>query len=209
MKIRHIYLETDRLSELKAFYRSLFPVIEEGKTHFTLLAGDTAMTFTLAGGHAFYHFAFGLTEEKYRRTVQLLDESISRLQGKNGEEEFMSGQWKRKQVYYRDPAGNLIEVMRHPGRPGLLEIGLPVRNVPDFIEEVTKHIPTSYSAESEMFAFLGDGNGVLVVTKEGRPWFPAGIPSEIHSIILKIETGIEEQIGRLSFPGLPYTILLT
>jgi catechol 2,3-dioxygenase-like lactoylglutathione lyase family enzyme len=96
-------------------------------------------------------------------------------------------------VYFRDPEDNVVELIARPAAHpelSLAEVGLPVEDVPDAVETLERELGLqAYDDTSESFAPLGDDDGLLIVVRVGRGWFPVGVPAGDSPIEVTIEGG--------------------
>jgi hypothetical protein len=117
-----------------------------------------------------HHFAFHVAE---------LDAWRDRLDV--GEEHDFSSWGAARAVYFRDPEENVVELITRPQeRPELTlaEVGLPVADVPGAVAALQRELDVPvYDEWDENFAPLGDDEGLLIVVRVGRGWFPVGVPS--------------------------------
>ena len=104
-------------------------------------------------------------------------------------------------VYFRDPEQNIVEVLARPEpRPELTiaEVGLPVEDVRAAVEALAKLEIEPYRDWDDAFAPLGDADGLLIVVRVGRGWFPYGVPAGTAAIRVTV-TGVGT--GELAVPG--------
>jgi catechol-2,3-dioxygenase len=84
-------------------------------------------------------------------------------------------------AYFRDPEDNVVELIARPhARPelALAEVGLPVDDVTAAADALERELGLHpYRDGDESFAPLGDDDGLLIVVRVGRDWFPVGVPS--------------------------------
>ena len=95
--------------------------------------------------------------------------------------------WNAHAVYFRDPAGNIVEVIaRHDlptGKSGpfdihddllwLSEIGLVVDSAAGTMIDLERRLGLpAYIGVDDGFAPIGDEEGLLIVVETGRPWMP-------------------------------------
>jgi hypothetical protein len=129
---------------------------------------------TLGAGPSFvpgettpHHFAFHVADLEPWKTR--LDVS----------EEYDFSSWGG--VYFRDPQENVVELIARPqARPelALAEVGLPVEDVAVAVDTLERELGLQpYDDWDEKFAPLGDDDGLLIVVRVGRAWFPVGVPS--------------------------------
>lgn len=186
------------LEELKRFYTTVLqlPLRDDEADAFTVEVGATLLAFRRqneSDRKPFYHFAFGISEKGFDPCYQRLKAQGCTLTNKDGEEVDTSYMWKGRQVYFEDPEGNIGEVLAFPADSDALwlsvqEMGLPVENVKDAAKQLSA-IPSEYAQESESFSFYGDQQGVFVLVKKARPWYPTDRPATIHPIEIEVESG--------------------
>jgi len=117
-----------------------------------------------------HHFAFHVADlEPWKRRLDV------------SEEHDFSSWGGARAVYFRDPQENVVELIARPQvRPelALAEVGLPVDDVPAAVEALERELGLRpYDDWDENFAPLGDDDGLLIVVRVGRGWFPVGVPS--------------------------------
>jgi hypothetical protein len=103
-------------------------------------------------------------------------------------------------VYFRDPEENVVELIARPkARPELTlaEVGLPVDDVAATVEALGELGLRPYDDWNESFAPLGDDDGLLIVVRVGRGWFPVGALSGPAPI----EVRIQGARGEVALPG--------
>jgi catechol 2,3-dioxygenase-like lactoylglutathione lyase family enzyme len=153
----------------------------------TLGAGPTFV----AGEPTPHHFAFHVAD---------LDAWRDRL---DVSEEYDFSSWGgARSVYFRDPEGNVGELIARPrahAELSLAEVGLPVEDVAAAVESLRRELGVpAYRDSTEDFAPLGDEEGLFIVVRIGRGWFPAGVPAGAAAIDATI-AGARE--GTLTVPG--------
>jgi len=138
-----------------------------------------------------HHFAFHVADfEPWKQKLDV------------GEEHDFSSWGGARAVYFRDPEQNVVELIARPQpRPelSLAEAGLPVDDVPAAVEALqrTFELP-AYDEWGESFAPLGDDDGLLIVVRVGRGWFPVGEPAGTAPIEVRIAGA---GAGELDVPG--------
>jgi hypothetical protein len=125
-----------------------------------------------------------------------------------GEEHDFSSWGGAHGVYFRDPEENVVELIARPqARPELTlaEVGLPVEDVPAAVDALQRELdlPT-YGDWDESFAPLGDDDGLLIVVRIGRGWFPVGVQSGSAPIEVRI-TGAGS--GEVEVPGSRHRVI--
>jgi hypothetical protein len=137
-----------------------------------------------------HHLAFHTTSfDPWRRRLDLT------------EEHDFSGWDGARAVYFRDPEDNIAELIARPApRPELAiaEVGLPVGDVPKAVEALAELGIEPYREGDENFVPLGDADGLLIVVRTGRGWFPHDVPAGAASIEVTVE-GVRP--GEVAVPG--------
>jgi catechol 2,3-dioxygenase-like lactoylglutathione lyase family enzyme len=144
----------------------------------------------VTGGATPHHFAFHVADlEPWRARLDV-------------SEEYDFSHWDgARAVYFRDPEENVVELMARPrARPelSLAEVGLPVEDVPAAVAALAAVGLEPYDEWGESFAPLGDADGLLIVVRVGRGWFPVDVPAGAAPIEVTVETGVR---GELAVPG--------
>jgi len=218
MKIDKIELMAADLKALKKFYTETLelPVSEGAEGEVTVQSGQSTIVFRQAkpGWTGAYHFAFNLPENRFAEAKTWIEERVSLIADKNGQTEFNFESWNAHSVYFYDPAGNVLEfIARHslpnaidgPFTPaGILsvsEIGVTTDNVPSSVDRLHRDygLETYDGAGSEEFTAVGDEEGLLIVVRVGRIWFPdTGKAAGAYPVAVNITTPSGEQ-RNLSF----------
>lgn len=219
MDIVELRLATRDLAAQRAFYVAALGLAPLGETADTLTVGAGASRLVFeatAGGAAAQHVAFNIPENKLAEAKTWLAGRVTLLT-REGEDEFTSGRWNSRQVYFADPAGNILEfIARHdlsnaaPGAfgprevLGVSEVGLPVDDVPAAAALLAAELGIApYQEQGATFAPLGDEHGLFIVVERGRPWFPTDTPAAVAPIAVAL-AGPRDRVYHL--PRLPYRI---
>ncbi len=218
MHILELELQTNHpLKELAHFYTNLLSQIPVAQTeqHLMVQIGTTKLTFKfLESAHpSRYHFAINIPRNQFEEAKAWLSQQVSLITDKNGEGVFRSESWHADMMYFYDPADNILELIaRHTlnnesdvpfSAQSLLaisEIGIAAKDVPMQLAAIQKQIevePYLWSGNEE-FAPVGDEEGLFIMVKQGRIWFPdTGIPAECLPITAVVEQN--GQRAKLSF----------
>jgi catechol 2,3-dioxygenase-like lactoylglutathione lyase family enzyme len=137
-------------------------------------------TPTFAHGEATpHHFAFHVADlEPWKERLETTEEHDFSTWG------------GARAVYFRDPEANVGELIARP-RPRteltLAEVGLPVDEVPAAVMTLQRELGLEpYGDPSDDFAPVGDDDGLLIVVRVGRGWFPVGVPAGDSAIEIRI-----------------------
>ena len=219
-RLLHLKLQANKLQELRHFYQRKLglAITTDTSDGFALKTGPSTIEFTSAPPKTepFYHFAFNIPENQFaeakawltKRTSLLLDSST-------GKDEVYFASWNAHAVYFRDPAGNIGELIaRHTLKNeakgtfseqsllGVSEIGLVTDDAKSLGNDLSSKLAWP-KAGSEM-AFVGDGMGYLIVAPTGRPWLPDRIQK---AVIAPVEVRVNQPMTiPLQWTKQPYTI---
>ena len=144
-----------------------------------------------------HHFAFHVADlDPWKRRLDV------------SEEHDFSNWGGARAVYFRDPEENVVELIARPqARPELTiaEVGLPVEDVPAAVAALQDQLDLpAYDEGDESFAPLGDDDGLLIVVRLGRGWFPDRVPSGAARIEVRI-TGAGS--GEVDVPGSRHRVI--
>jgi catechol-2,3-dioxygenase len=211
MKIIHLKINVFHMKEMKEFYSETLEmkIIREDENGFTIQAGKTQITFLQAIDIPVYHFAFRAGLEFYEYMYNKLNELDLLLPNEEGE---TSMYWGVKQIYFKDPDGNIVEILerKNPysenleGWYDVCEMGLPSRDVQE-LSEFLQMISNENKSTSETFRFFGDKSGNFILVKKGRHWYPTEQPAEIYPVTIEVE-GDHDRLLKHSY--LPYTFVV-
>ncbi|MBG9587211.1 VOC family protein [Cytobacillus firmus] len=213
MRINEVDFQTYHLKEMRDFYNKtlLMPIVRESKYSFTVQAGQTLLSFHKINKKPFYHFAIKIESNSFHYMLKKIQNSSMLIPNLDGNTIIPSDFWKvNDRIYFYDPDKNIVEIISHKLTNissmwvNVCEVGLPTGNVKDLSKYLTS-IKTNIKEGSEQFQFYGDFDGIFVLVKEGRKWYPTTRSAEIHKIEVIVE-GPYQQI--LQHPELPYKIEL-
>ena len=139
-----------------------------------------------------YHFAFNIPENQFEHAVLWLQQYAPLLPDHSGETVFFSEAWNAHNCYFYDAEGNILELIaRHSlvnassdfsadSLENISEIGIAC----DDFAALSTTLEADIGARlyqwsgSDSFMPIGDENGLLIIVKPGRIWFPdTGIPA--------------------------------
>jgi catechol-2,3-dioxygenase len=190
MKIKSLKLWATQLDELAAFYRdTLGLIVSARQNRFEAYVGYTRLAFhqaeTAEGG--LYHFAINIPENQFDEGKAWLAQHVPLIQDRNGADTFDFLSWNAHACYCYDPAGNIVELIaRHsldcattePFSPrsllGVSEMGLVTDDVRGSANQLSQKFGLGVydGAGSDVFAAIGDEQGLFIVVKRGREWYP-------------------------------------
>ena len=206
MHFLHVKLDAAqaRAAALRRFYGDElgFPDVRGKSKGPVFEVGTTVIEFTpIDRGRPFYHFALRVPRNRFTAAREWLGEQTELLRDEeSGETTFRFDNWNADACYALDPCGNIVELIAHHELPeegsegtafsadeilGLCELGLvggDTRNMASAL--VTLGIPLWDGTVDEpgRLAFMGDREGVLILSPEGRGWMPTGRAAEQHRV---------------------------
>lgn len=215
MAILEARLRTRPLEAQRSFYaeRLGLPVEEDGADAFCVRAGSSLLAFERAeAGEPTYHLAFNVPANRFPESKAWIRRMADLIE-LDGEDEFDFRSWNAHAVYFRDPAGNVMELIARHGlanesdSPALLEIsevGLPTPDVPGLVQSVRSELGLDlFDGGGDSFAALGDEHGLLIVVAAGRTWFPAAGVGEPWPLELLVTAPLQADLVPA---GLPYRV---
>ncbi len=118
MQITRLELQTSDLKEQALFYGETLGLDTRiiAGTQVLVRAGATELVFTQAeeGQVSLYHFAFNIPENQFEHAKQWLAMRAEILANEDGETMIISKTWNSQSLYFKDPAGNILELIaRH------------------------------------------------------------------------------------------------
>jgi catechol-2,3-dioxygenase len=219
MKILELELLTGNLEP--QFYVDVLglKILEFTQDFLSVQVGSSRLKFTQQTGFSGrYHFAFDVPENQLEQAKTWLESRTALIPDMDGTKVFGGGDWNSDAVYFRDPHGNILELIaRHElantsqtkfSASSLLnisEIGLACENVPDVVKWLKQHLNLeTYKSSSETFAPVGDAHGLLILVQNEREWFPS---TGVHAMPQPVNIVIESnQNQTLEIPNLSYKI---
>lgn len=214
MKIYQVNVKCFDILSMKKFYCETLnmPIISESETHFSVMAGTSKLVFEHDTKVPYYHLCFRTGSEFFDYMFQRLSDKNLLLPDENGQ---FSMFWQGKQAYFTDPDGNILELLERPFHWGdvapdsgwydIGEIGLPVKDISEMQNNLSDFVEDEQKSENDRFAFYGNQEGVFVLVKEGRNWYPTDRGATIHPI-RAVVSGLHE--GKFIHQELPYEIVV-
>lgn len=219
-KLLHLELQADKLDELRNFYLKKLGLMisADSSDSFTLKTGPSTIKFKPAAPRTepFYHFAFNIPENQFATAKEWLSKRTPLLIDSNtGKDEVHFAAWNAHAVYFRDPAGNIGELIaRHSLKNGttttfseqsllcVSEIGLVAGDSKNLSVDITKKL--NWAKSGSDLAFVGDEMGYIIVAPTGRLWLPDRIQkATIAPVQVKVNQSLKDP---MEWPKLPYVI---
>ncbi|MDP1420491.1 glyoxalase/bleomycin resistance/dioxygenase family protein [Peribacillus simplex] len=192
--------------------RLQFPILTESKdfiqfqlTPFTTLSFKEAFEPISPA-----HFAFQVPYSHFDEVVSFVQQSgllvLSQEQG-----QYIDETNGRKNLYFRDGDGNLLEIIAHDyvnedelKASGMLqvlylrEIGFPVDSVPILREWLKSHFGMKTEQDQDIFNFVISGTAHAIVVSKQRPWIPIAMKALPPKMAVTFGTPNKKFINDLS-----------
>jgi len=222
MRIVHVKLQTRNPDTLKPFYteRLGLPLIAGNEHSFTVRAGRSTLTFVGSINESpYYHFAFAVPSDRIGEAPALLASlGVEPYRFGGGHHLVYSKTWHASSVYFRDSAGNILELIAHHDRPraeeedgpaavsSIAELGLPVEDVRGTADLLRRRYGLALFRDDgdERFAAAGDAEGLFILSRVGRIWAGSDMEARVFPAEIRVE-GLPAG-EHPAFDGYPYTI---
>ena len=216
MKLEQIQIQTNNIHETTAFYQDILdlPIIEKNSKWVTIQAGNSILKFIEnAAFNSIHHFAFNIPENKLDEAIEWCKNKVGLIviEDQNVIANFET--WNANAVYFYDNNGNLLEfIARHDldntatenfsskSILNISEIGIVTENPLELGNQlIEKHALEFFSKNnnSDVFSALGNDEGLLIIVKPNRNWYPTQTPSQSNPTEIRIQNN--ENIFELIF----------
>ena len=220
MDIRRLELLSADVEAQKEFYGDVLELpVRLDSMILEVQAGRSKLLFTHAPEFdGAYHFAFNIPANQFEAAKAWISSRIPLMRDEHGNDEFHFENWNSSSVYFKDPAGNVLEfIARHDLKNeineefnskqilNVSEIGLPSEDVVALADEICKRLDVSVFRQelNESFTPVGDDNGLLIIPVKDRIWIPnSGVPARLLSVRVEGTLNGKEWEVR----GVPYEI---
>jgi len=205
MEIRELKIYSHKIDEQEEFYKNVLGFDCSRVTHSILeiQAGDTKLILEKSTNKFYYHFAFLIPTGALNAAIDFLEiKSVQLLPLDNNKIiQFDTG----RAIYFYDKDGNIAEFIERPTLNytsssdfsiadiiKINEIGLPVMGPKKMTKRLITEfgiIPIKNAPFNKHFCWVGDYNGAIIVTQEGRNWLPTHKPGIINDFSIKYIDG--------------------
>ena len=223
MNITYLELITKDLQKQYDFYANILGLpVNRLSAGLEVQAGTATLVFTQAEPDfdGAYHFAFNIPENQLAAAIQWSSGRFPLLHNDTGKEIFDSKSWNSHSVYFKDPAGNVLEfIARHEMKNAVdgdfdsalilnvSEIGLPSENVIGLANELCTKLGLSVFRQepNETFTPVGNNDALFILPIKDRIWMPqSGVPARLLPVRVKGNANGKEW----EVHGVPYEILV-
>jgi len=206
MKLAHIQIQSNNIQQTATFYKDILdlPIIKKTKNSVSIQAGNSVLEFLENPEFkSIYHFAFNIPENKLDEAIDWCKSKVDLIFIEDQKVITNFENWNANAVYFYDNNGNLLEfIARHDldnaqteafsskAILNISEIGIVNENPLALGKQlIAQHGLEFFSknANSELFAAVGDDEGLLIMVKPNRNWYPTQTPSESNNTEVRIE----------------------
>jgi catechol 2,3-dioxygenase-like lactoylglutathione lyase family enzyme len=203
MVFKEIQLLSHDFDATQYFYTEILQCPLTSQTNWSIgfQVGNTLLTFLHTDISAHYHFAFRIPPHLFSSSYEWVKQRLQVLPFTSDSEIADFNNWNAKAFYFHDPNGNILEFISHydfeekkdgpftsTAIEGINEIGIPVESVKEACEDFKSKYGIPYFHKGpcmDDFCVMGNEEGLLIVTKEGRGWLPTSEPAERYPMNLK------------------------
>jgi hypothetical protein len=200
-------LLSDDLIETVKFYGEVLglDILYRDEKKVSFAAGVSVLTFLKSEKLSpVYHFAFNIVPTKIEDALVWVKARIAVLTDAEGGEIVDFSNWNTKSVYFKDNNGKIwefiarfelpVEITDRPFDSGSIisisEMGIVAEDVSALREIITSeyNVPEfSRQKPQENFAALGDDEGLFILSKKERHWYPADIATQSFKYVIYFE----------------------
>lgn len=205
MKIKHLTLQTNHLTEQLYFYESILAFEVKNKTQdsFQVQVGWTCLEFQRSDLQIpAYHYCFLIPRNKLNEAFEWMSNRVEIIDTNEDEKLAFFEDWNAQSFYFLDPAGNIAEcIVRHDLENDTTspfstqhflcvnEIGLPTDNIRAVYDQFHNAFGLNiWKGDWERFSTIGSQEGLFLLPNHHTKttWFPTEIktkPVSIYSVI--------------------------
>ena len=206
MKLHHIQIQSNNIQETAAFYQNVLnlPILEKDSRSVTIQVGKSVLKFIEnLQFNSIYHFAFNIPQNKLEEAIQWATNKLDLIVIEDTTVIANFENWNANAIYFYDNNGNILEfIVRYDLNNAqtepfnsqsilnISEIGIVNENPLMLANQlITQHGLEFFSKNdnSKLFTALGDDEGLLIMVRPNRNWYPTQIPSESNTTEVRIE----------------------
>ncbi|MDE1205892.1 VOC family protein [Tenacibaculum larymnensis] len=217
MTLNEIEIKTTDIKPVKAFYKNIMelPTTQSDDQSIRIKIGTSYLKFIEDSEKNLpaYHLAFNIPKNKLQEAIKWSTNKFEFVKKENEVLITNFENWNANSVYFFDVVGNVLEfIARHDLDNtateqfnsnqilNISEFGI-VKDRPDVYG---KHLIDTYGLSlfeknhnSEIFTVLGDDNGLLIIVKTNRNWYPTETPSKASWANIKLSNSGTETILKI------------
>jgi catechol-2,3-dioxygenase len=201
MHIHEVTLAAADLEAQQAFYAGTLglPEVAAEPGSVAFAAGRSRLVFRAAPPPVPQaHIAFAIAPGAFAEAAEWLTQRVAPIQDTSGATTFFHPSWNADAIYFSDPAGHILELIARRATPemaagdppiqAICEVGLVADDVLGAAAAFVAQLGLDTSPDDdELFRALGDDEGMIILVKRGRIWFPetgvAATPAVIAVVV--------------------------
>ena len=192
MNLDTIEILTKELKATKDFYKNVLqlPVTECDHKSISIKIGLSTLKFveSLEKDKPIYHFAFNIPENKLSEAIEWCANRIELIKKEEAVLITEFEAWNANAVYFYDNNGNILEFIARKELDNsetktfsskhllnISEIGIVMDHPLEFGNQLIQNYGLNLFEKnhiSELFTAIGDDNGLLIIVKTNRNWYP-------------------------------------
>ncbi|MDM8162006.1 hypothetical protein QUH73_19470 [Labilibaculum sp. K2S] len=198
MNLNNIEILTKELKATKDFYKNVLnlPVTECDSKSISIKIGLSTLKFveSLKKEKPIYHLAFNIPENKLSEVIKWCENRIELIKKEDAVLITKFETWNAKAIYFYDNNDNLLEFIARKELNNsetetfsskqilnISEIGIVMDNPLEFGNQLIQNYGLNLfekNKNSEIFTAIGDDNGLLIIVKTNRNWYPTETPAK-------------------------------
>lgn len=203
MRIRNLTLSVSDPDSVARYFRDALqlPVHE-----YQVVIGWSTITLAPADARPVggVHLAFNVPDNRFAEAMSWLRARTPLQRSPDGKDYFaLESSWQSQSVYFTGPDGLILELIGRRRLPAsshvgpfdgseltcLSEVGLPVADVPTTQRVLSERFGLQPLSEpSQVFAPMGDDEGLLILVDATRHWFPEKVDlPNAQGLVVEIE----------------------
>lgn len=211
MKIKELEIFSINLEDTSTFYKDVFglPLVNRDERSLIFKSGRTLLKFVESDvDKAMYHFAFNIPCNKIEEAVEFMSSraDLLNLQNDSVIADFTS--WNAKAIYFYDNNRNIVELIARQDLNNasdkpfsgesilcISEIGIPASYPVQLSKNIHDQLGVPYFEKSpggDEFVAMGDDEGLFIIVKTGRHWYPTDVPARKLHTRIKAVSGSQE-----------------
>ena len=206
MNILEIQLLSTDITQTKKFYHEILgmEILHADDSSIKFSVGLSTLIFKrTTNKNSFYHFAFNIPANKFEEAHAWASQRVQLLPitPTSTIADFVG--WNAKAFYFYDNNQNIVEFIarfdlnNNSDKPfegssifSISEIGIVVDNAKAYSEKILEECGLNFFPKQppqDDFVAIGDDNGLFIVVKDKRNWYPTSKPSGKYWTVVKFE----------------------
>jgi len=191
MDILEIELLTDNMDQTRKFYSEVlgFEMTFCNANTISFMTGESILTFNQSKSEGpKYHFAFNIPCNKITEALKWISKKTEIIKIRDDKAIADFDSWNAKALYFYDNNENILEFISRAelnnlsDKPftissvlSISEIGIVTDEPQEFVEKLITENKLSFFSkgkQSEDFISLGNDNGLFIIVRTNRNWYP-------------------------------------